>query len=154
MCPPCTSSLATVGYVCQRGGDLHGGLRPSGGPCGAVLVDAGCLPPPQKKFQGFRELEDAKGHRLLMKVGCEKAVPLNPEELPRLYDYGEKRRSRCLLVGPAVAGATPFVSSSNLYNAAKAVLGRVFRRPAFEAQPGPWSVVRRFDDFLLGDIFA
>lgn len=62
-------------------------------------------------------------------------------------------RVRCKLVGPAVAGAVPFVSVNNLYNALKAVLCRVFRAPKYPARVGPWASVRRLTDALLPGFF-
>jgi hypothetical protein len=117
-------------------------------------VHAGCLPPPEKKFKGFRDLSGPKGqHRLVVTYGGE-VKKVEPAEIAEFLKVEAKGRSRCLLVGPCVAGVTPFVSANNLYNACKAVLGRVFRKPAHEAQRSSWAVLRRFDDFLLNGLLS
>lgn len=128
------------------------GYSPSGGHCGAVETLSGCLPPPEKKFKGFRELVRPDGKpRLVVRVdGASKAV--DPVSIDQYRKYDFRTRSRCLLVGPCVAGVTPFVTSLNLYNAVKAILGRVFRAPAHQPVATAWAVVRRFDDFLLNGL--
>lgn len=146
MCPSCVASLAAKGYVCGRGSDVQRGLVPSAGSCGAVDVEGAVLPPPESKFQGFRDLSG----RLKLKKSGGKSVQVGPTDLARIT-VEERNRTRCRLVGAAIAGATPLVSHLCLYNALKAVLCRVFRSPKETARFDYWAMARRMDDFLLHD---
>lgn len=67
---------------------------------------------------------------------------------------GGSTRTRCRLVGATIAGARPFVTEPNLYNATKALLCRVFRRPNHNAELAAWMAVSRLDKVLLGELFG
>lgn len=101
------------------------------------------LPPPPAKFSGFRDLTG----RLFFKSGNGRKEQIDE----KVYRYMPKggERSRCLLVGPAVAGAAPFVTSANSANAVKAVLCRVFRQPRYQPREEVWNKLAVLADLLL-----
>lgn len=143
LCTVCQRSLAAKGCVSERGADLRALYRPSAGACGAVVMASSSLPPPPNKFQNFRNLEG----RLFFKSGNGRKEQIDE----RAYRYMPRGgdRTRCLLVGPALAGAAPFVTSSNSANAVKAVLCRVFRQPKFDPKPEVWEKLSGLTDLLL-----
>lgn len=149
LCHDCKTALAGKGYICPKGRDVQDMCDVPHGGCGLVTRPAGTLPPPASKFQGFRDLK----RRLYVKIGAEKKKAIDHTYL-NFVAVEEKERTRCLLVGGAIAGAAPFVTCSNLYNALKAVLCRVFRAPKHIANPRYWAVVRRFDHIFLAGMFS
>lgn len=148
MCTRCDTSLSLTGFVSVLGGQVQEGLTPASGDCGAVAVDGVTLPPPQKKWRDFGDTYGAK--RVQIKIGAQKWRVVNPAQwdagIPRSVEH---RKGRAVLVGMAVAGATPAVPDLSLRNGVKAILGRAMRCPAHKPVANIWRFVRRFDHLLL-----
>jgi hypothetical protein len=72
-----------------------------------------------------------------------------PDMIESFSESWTKNVQRLLLVGPHVAGATPYVGRACVYNALKALLCRAFRRPKHEPQKEAWEVLGRFSEDIM-----
>lgn len=115
-------------------------------PSGAVLISSGVLPPPDKKWNNFRDLTSTVGrrkvHRLSLSLNGRKFVPLTPADVLKLPQHAQWR-PRVLLVGGAVSGASVYVSQLTPFNAAKSILVRMLRTPVHSAVPEPFLAASR-----------
>lgn len=153
MCGRCSTTLSCCGNITQLGGEVREGLTPASGDCGAVYVPGVSLPPKPSKFVGFGDTFVKK--RLRVKIGGQKWRVVNPDHWDRGLPKQPEDRTRAVLAGMAIAGATPAVSNLDCYNATKAVLARVLRCPKHTANPAVWrAAVDRIPDLLPPSFFT
>lgn len=145
MCPECDSLLASVGYVTLSGMQLQSCMQVPTAACGPVSLKGVNYFPPPAKMNAVPVLQG----RVTVKRG-KRWVSMEKEDLARMSAFGTTR-ARAALAGMAVSGAIPCVSDTTERNAFKALLVRVFGRPAHQAQDVAWGVARRFRSLLLPD---
>jgi hypothetical protein len=82
-----------------------------------------------------------------------KWINVQKEDLESFRDVVDKEYGLAF-TGIACSGAYPMLTAKTPYNQLKAVMGRVFRRPKFTAEPGIFSILHKFKHLLLGEFIA
>lgn len=145
-CPACTNLLADQGTVTCSGLELLQGGVPSDGFVGPVQLGAVALDPPAAKWKDFSAAME-RGE-VLQRRTTQGWKAVRPSDL-QACSREHKKRARVELGGLAIAGCNPCVSAVCEFNAAKAVISRVFTKPKYTPKAGAFDLLSRHTDQLL-----